>query len=60
MDFYRVKIADFSFVSKRILQNKRAELTVSWKNFQITQNELDVDVDVLYQLKIRTVDQRCS
>ena len=60
MDFYWVKIADFSFVSKRILQNKRPELIVSWKNFQITQNELDVDVDVLYQLKIRTVDKRCS
>ena len=44
MDFSWVKIADFLSVSERTLRNKRAELDISLKYSQITEMQLDVEV----------------
>ena len=47
MDFSWVKIADFLSVSERTLRNKRAELDISLKYSQITEMQLDVEVQTI-------------
>ena len=47
MGFSWVKIADFLSVSKRTLRNKRAELDISLKYSQITEMELDAEVQTI-------------
>ena len=47
MDFSWVKIADFLSVSERTLRNKRAELDISLKYSQITEMQLEVEVQTI-------------
>ena len=47
MDFCWVKIADFFSVSERTLRNKRAELEISLKQSQITEMQLDAEVQTM-------------
>ena len=47
MGFSWVKIADFLSVSERTLRNKRAELEISLKYSQITEMQLDVEVQTM-------------
>ena len=47
MGFSWVKIADFLSVSKRTLRNKRAELQISQKHSQITEMQLDTEVQTI-------------
>ena len=47
MYFSWVKIADFVCVSERTLRNKRAELEISPKYSQITEMQLDAEVQTI-------------
>ena len=47
MGFSWVKIADFLSVSERTLRNKRVELEISLKYSQITEMELDGQVQTI-------------
>ena len=47
MDFCWVKIADFFSVSERTLRNKRSELEISLKQPQITEMQLDAEVQTI-------------
>ena len=47
MGFSWVKIADFLCVSERTLRNKRAELEISLKYSQITEIQLDAEVQTI-------------
>ena len=47
MGFSWVKIADFLSVSKRTLRNKRAELDITLKYSQITEMQLDAEVQTI-------------
>ena len=47
MDFSWMKIADSLSVSERTLRNKRAELEISLKYFQITEMQLDTEVQTI-------------
>ena len=47
MDFSWVKIADFLSVSERTLRNKKAELEISLKYSQITEIQLDAEVQTI-------------
>ena len=47
MGFSWVKIADFVCVSERTLRNKRAELEISLKYSQITEIQLDAEVQTI-------------
>ena len=47
MGFSWMKIADSLSVSERALQNKGAELEISLKYFQITEMQLDAEVQTI-------------
>ena len=47
MGFSWVRIADFLSVSERTLRNKRAELEISLKQSQITEMQLDAEVQTM-------------
>ena len=53
MGFFWVKIADFLPASERTLRNKRAELDISLKYFQINEMQLDAKVQTILRIQRR-------
>ena len=47
MGFSWMKISDFLYVSERTLQKKRAKLEISLKYSQITQMQLEVELQTI-------------